>query len=81
MEIKILDKIITPLGKYGHLIVGSISFIFAGYFALMATLQIILSHITNSFYYLIPGYIFLFICNYCWTKDTERIINEKNKNE
>ena len=31
MKIEILDKIITPLGKYGYLIVGSISMIVAGY--------------------------------------------------
>lgn len=80
-SINLTDKLITLLGKYGYLIVGTISMIISGYFALMATLQVILFHITNSFYYLILGYIFLFIVGYCWNKDTERIMNEKNKNE
>jgi hypothetical protein len=79
MKIKFLDKIITPLGKYGYLFVGTISMIIGGYFALLATLCVISNHITESFYHLIPGYIFLFIVNYCWSKDTERIENERNQ--
>ena len=89
MKIKILDKFVNQFGEYGYLIVGLISMIISGYFALMAILYIIVSFVlygtvdlvTISFYYLIPGYIFLFIVKYCWNKDDKRIKNEDKKVE
>ena len=71
MKIKKLDKLIRPLGKYGYLIVGSLSMIITGYFIFLAVLYMIFTLGLTAF-------VFMFVVSYCWHKDTERVKKDGN---
>jgi len=71
MTIKFLDKLIKPFGKYGYLIVGSFMSIPAAYFIFTAVYL-------NNFLSGLVAFAVMFVIGYCWNKDSERVINEKD---
>lgn len=70
-EIRFLDNLIQPFGKYGYLIIGSLLSVFGGMFIFIAVFY-------NNFISGVVALFFMFIVGYCWNKDSERVMNGKD---
>lgn len=70
-QIKFLDKLILPFGKYGYLIIGSICSVVGGFFIFQAVYH-------NNFNAGLVAFLMMFVVGYCWNKDSERVLNGKD---
>ena len=69
-KVILLDKLILPFGKYGYIIIGCFTGMAGGLFIIDA-IQ------TESFMSVLMGMFFMFVFGFCWSRDSERIKNEK----
>lgn len=65
MKSLFLEKLITPFGKYGYSIIGSLTAITA-YIFVFVTIQ------HENFVTGLIAFFFMFVTGYCWNKDSEK---------